>query len=171
MPLLESFTVDHTIMPAPAVRKAKTMKTPCGDVITVFDLRFCRPNREMMSEKGIHTLEHLFAGFMRDHLNGNDVEIIDLSPMGCRTGFYMSLIGEPKEERVAKAWEESMEDVMNVRSMADIPELNIYQCGSCKMHSLDEAKAIANGVLERGIGVMHNEELKLDPAKLKGASC
>ncbi len=171
MPLLESFTVDHTVMPAPAVRKAKTMKTPCGDIITVFDLRFCRPNREMMSEKGTHTLEHLFAGFMREHLNGDDVEIIDISPMGCRTGFYMSLIGEADEERVAKAWEASMEDVMNVRSMADIPELNIYQCGSCKMHSLDEAKAIADGVLKRGIGIMHNEELRLDPAKLKGASC
>ncbi|BDY12797.1 S-ribosylhomocysteine lyase [Hydrogenimonas cancrithermarum] len=171
MPLLESFTVDHTIMPAPAVRKAKTMKTPCGDTITVFDLRFCRPNKEMMSEKGIHTLEHLFAGFMRDHLNSEDVEIIDISPMGCRTGFYMSLIGEPEEIRVAKAWEAAMRDVLNVQSMADIPELNIYQCGSCKMHSLDEAKAIAKGVLDRGIGIMHNEELKLDPEKLKGATC
>jgi len=40
MPLLDSFRVDHTIMPAPAVRVAKTMKTPQGDNITVFDLRF-----------------------------------------------------------------------------------------------------------------------------------
>ncbi len=53
--------------------------------------------------KRIHTLEHLFAGFMRDHLNGNGVEIIDISPMGCRTGFYMSLIGTPDEQRVADA--------------------------------------------------------------------
>ena len=171
MPLLESFTVDHTRMPAPAVRKAKTMKTPCGDTITVFDLRFYKPNKEMMGEKGIHTLEHLFAGFMRDHLNGDDVEIIDISPMGCRTGFYMSVIGAPSEERVAKAWEASMRDVLNVERMEDIPELNIYQCGSCKMHSLEEAKEIARNVLERGIGIMHNEELKLDPEKLKGATC
>jgi len=171
MPLLESFMVDHTKMPAPAVRKAKTMKTPCGDTITVFDLRFCRPNKEMMGEKGIHTLEHLFAGFMRDHLNGDDVEIIDISPMGCRTGFYMSVIGAPSEERVAEAWKASMEDVLKVESMNDIPELNIYQCGSCKMHSLDEAKEIAKGVLEKGIGIMHNEELTLDPKKLEGATC
>ena len=171
MPLLESFTVDHTRMPAPAVRKAKTMRTPCGDTITVFDLRFCKPNKEMMSEKGIHTLEHLFAGFMRDHLNGDDVEVIDISPMGCRTGFYMSVIGEPDERRVAEAWEASMKDVLNVKSEADIPELNVYQCGSCKMHSLEEAQEIARSVLERGIGVMHNEELKLDPEKLEGATC
>ena len=59
MPLLDSFKVDHTIMPAPAVRLAKTMQTPKGDVISVFDLRFCVPNEDILSEKGIHTLEHL----------------------------------------------------------------------------------------------------------------
>ncbi len=171
MPMLDSFMVDHTRMPAPAVRIAKTMQTPCGDTISVFDLRFCKPNKEMMSERGIHTLEHLFAGFMREHLNSDNVEIIDISPMGCRTGFYMSLIGTPSEDEVAKAWEASMRDVLAVSSQEDIPELNIYQCGSCKMHSLKEAKEIARNVLERGIGIMDNEELKLDPESIKGAAC
>jgi len=171
LPLLESFTVDHTIMPAPAVRKAKTMKTPSGDTITIFDLRFCRPHKEEMSEKGVHTLEHLFAGFMRDHIVSDDVEVIDISPMGCRTGFYMSVIGEPEESRLVKAWKESMEDILEVKSMSDIPELNEYQCGNCKMHSLEEAKEIAKGILEKGIGVMRNEDLKLDPEKIKGNSC
>lgn len=162
MPLLDSFKVDHTKMPAPAVRLAKTMKTPKGDDISVFDLRFCVPNKDIMSEKGTHTLEHLFAGFMREHLNSNAVEIIDISPMGCRTGFYMSLIGTPDEKSVVKAWENSMQDVLKVKSQEDIPELNIYQCGSCKLHSLDEAKQIAQKVLNSGIGVMNNAELKLE---------
>ncbi|EMI4815808.1 S-ribosylhomocysteine lyase [Campylobacter upsaliensis] len=162
MPLLDSFKVDHTKMPAPAVRLAKTMKTPKGDEICVFDLRFCVPNKDLMSEKGTHTLEHLFAGFMRDHLNSNAVEIIDISPMGCRTGFYMSLIGTPDEKSVARAWEASMKDVLNVQDESKIPELNIYQCGTCKMHSLDEAKQIAQKVLNANIGVMNNEELKLE---------
>ncbi len=100
MPLLDSFLVDHTKMKAPALRVAKKMETPSGDRITVYDLRFCKPNEEKMSSKGIHTLEHLFAGFMRDHLNGDGVEIIDISPMGCRTGFYMSLLGSPKKKRL-----------------------------------------------------------------------
>ena len=73
MPLLESFCVDHTKMKAPAVRVAKTMDTPSGDLITVFDLRFCVPNEDQKDEKATHTIEHLFAGFMRDHLNGDDV--------------------------------------------------------------------------------------------------
>jgi S-ribosylhomocysteine lyase len=166
MPLLDSFTVDHTIMPAPAVRRAKGMKTPKGDDITVFDLRFCKPNKEIMSEKGIHTLEHLFAGFMRDHLNSKKTEIIDISPMGCRTGFYMSTIGTPSEEEVAAAWKASMEDVLAVKSQSDIPELNVYQCGTFKMHSLDEAKAISKNVLDHGIGIMDNDALALDLSKV-----
>ncbi len=165
MPLLDSFTVDHTKMPAPAVRVAKSMKTPCGDDITVFDLRFCRPNKEMLSEKGTHTLEHLFAGFMREHLNSDRVEIIDISPMGCRTGFYMSLLGTPKEEEVAEAWMKSMQDILEVKTQEDIPELNRYQCGSYMMHSLKEAKAIAKKIIDQGIGVMSNEELALDLSK------
>ena len=169
MPLLDSFRVDHTKMPAPAVRVAKNMSTPSGDDITVFDLRFCQPNKEMLSERGIHTLEHLFAGFMRDHLNSKKVEIIDLSPMGCRTGFYMSLLGTPKEKKVAKAWKKSMKDVLEVAEQKDIPELNIYQCGTCEMHSLDEAKEIAQKILDEEIGIMSNEDLKLSKKKLKGA--
>lgn len=170
MPLLDSFTVDHTIMAAPAVRVAKVMKTPHGDPITVFDLRFCRPNHEIMSERGTHTLEHLFAGFMRDHLNGNGVEIIDISPMGCRTGFYMSLIGTPDEARVAQAWLAAMHDVINVQDQSKIPELNIYQCGTYNMHSLQEAQDIAKKVVNSGIGVNKNEQLALPEEKLASLS-
>ena len=161
MPLLDSFRVDHTRMQAPAVRVAKTMKTPGGDTITVFDLRFTIPNKAMLSERGIHTLEHLFAGFMRDHLNGNGVEIIDLSPMGCRTGFYMSLIGTPAEQQVVAAWEASMNDVLKVASEEQIPELNEYQCGTYQLHSLEDARQIARQVLDTGIRINSNEELHL----------
>lgn len=162
MPLLDSFKVDHTKMKAPGVRLAKVMQTPKGDNISVFDLRFCRPNHEIMSEKDTHTLEHLFAGFMREHLNSKDVEIIDISPMGCRTGFYMSLIGRPSETEVIKAFENSMKDVLKVTSQDDIPELNKFQCGSYKMHSLSEAKEIAQNVLNKGICIIKNDEIKLE---------
>ena len=158
MPLLDSFKVDHTIMPAPAVRLAKTMQTPSKDTVSVYDLRFCVPNKDILSEKGIHTLEHLFAGFMRDHLNSKEVEIIDISPMGCRTGFYMSLIGTPSDESVKEAWAASMKDILNA---TQIPEANKYQCGTFKMHSLEEAKSIAQTVLDKGIGIMDTQKLLL----------
>ncbi len=165
MPLLDSFKVDHTKMPAPAVRLAKIMQTPKGDSICVFDLRFTKPNNDLLSERGIHTLEHLFAGFMREHLNGRDVEIIDISPMGCRTGFYMSVIGKPSEDSVREAWENSMRDVLRVKNQEDIPELNIYQCGTAAMHSLKEAQDIAAKVLDTGIKIMNTQELLLTNIK------
>ena len=161
MPLLDSFKVDHTKMIAPAVRIAKKIKTPSGDAITVYDLRFTLPNKENIEEKAIHTLEHLFAGFLRNHINSKDVEIIDISPMGCRTGFYMSAIGEPAEQEIAKGWEASMKDILNVGSEEEIPELNKYQCGSYKLHSLKGAKMVAEDVLDKGVGIMDNELLKL----------
>ena len=167
MPLLDSFKVDHTKMNAPAVRVAKTMRTPKGDDLTIFDLRFCVPNKEILPPKGIHTLEHLFAGFMRDHLNSDGVEIIDISPMGCRTGFYMSLIGTPNEQQVAQAWLASMHDILGVKDQAAIPELNIYQCGTYTEHSFQEAHEIAKNVIARGVGINKNADLALDESLLK----
>ena len=161
MPLLDSFKVNHKIMPAPAVRVAKIMKTPKGDDITVFDLRFCKPNKDILSERGIHTLEHLFAGFIRKYLNKDGIEVIDVSPMGCRTGFYMSVIGTPTAQEVASAWTYSMQDVLLVESERDIPELNEYQCGTFEMHSLEEAKNIANNILKSKVDLMKNEDLLL----------
>lgn len=166
MPLLDSFRVDHTKMNAPAVRIAKQMTSKRGDIITVLDLRFYKPNKAKMDGKGIHTLEHLFAGFIREHLNSKNLEIIDCSPMGCRTGFYMSVLGKPKEKKVAKAMIKSMKDVLKVKKESDIPELNLYQCGTYKMHSLKNAKKIAKDIIKNGVGVMDNKKLFLSEKKM-----
>ena len=165
MPLLDSFTVDHPRMEAPAVRVAKKMNTPHGDEITVFDLRFCVPNQEVMPERGIHTLEHLFAGFMRDHLNGNGVEIIDISPMGCRTGFYLLTRGLSHADAI-RLVQDSFR-FMKVKDQNQIPELNVYQCGTYTMHSLEEAQEIARHIIERDVRVNSNDELALPKEKLQ----
>ena len=52
----------------------------------------------------------------------------------------------------------------------DIPELNEYQCGTYKMHSLGEAQLIAHNVLDRGIGEMDNKKLKMSKKQLKEAN-
>ena len=167
MPLLDSFKVDHTKMYAPAVRVAKQMKSSKGDIITVYDIRLYKPNKAKMTGKGIHTLEHLFAGYIRDHLNSKKVEIIDCSPMGCRTGFYMSLLGEPSAKKVAKAVKKAMQDVLKVEKKSQIPELNIYQCGTYKMHSLKDAKKTAAYVVKAGVKTMDNKKLLLTKKQLK----
>ncbi len=106
---------------------------------------------------------------MREHLNKpGEIEIIDISPMWCRTGFYMSVIWKSSEEDVKKVWEKSMEDVLQTEK---IPEANIYQCGSCKMHSLEWAKRWAKKILDRGIVVVKNKDLELDLDKVEERCC
>ena len=161
MPMLDSFLVDHVKMPSPGLRIAKHVKTPSGDIITVYDVRFAKPNKEIIDERAMHTLEHLFAGYMRDNLQ--NYEIIDISPMGCRTGFYMSVIGEPENEEVINAWKKSMQNVLETDT---IPEANVYQCGSCYMHSLDGAKKVAKHILDNEIVIMDNEALALNPENI-----
>ncbi|WP_261369550.1 S-ribosylhomocysteine lyase [Vibrio alginolyticus] len=142
------------------------MQTPKGDTITVFDLRFTAPNKDILLKKVSHPRAPL-CRLMRNHLNGDSVEIIDISPMGCRTGFYMSLIGTPSEQQVADAWIAAMEDVLKVESQNRIPELNEYQCGTAAMHSLKEAQQIAKNILDAGVSVNKNDELALPESMLK----
>ena len=68
---------------------------------------------------------------------------------------------------IATAWSASMKDILGVSSQKDIPELNKFQCGTFAMHSLAEAKQIAQNVLNKGIGVIKNDEIELDLSKIK----
>ncbi len=142
MPLIESFTIDHTTMKAPQVRKAKVTNGPKGDLVEVFDLRFIKPNTEpYMTIEGIHTLEHILATYIREKLDG----IIDISPMGCRTGFYMSIFGEHSEKEIESALVYGLEKVLSTDS---IPGATEKECGNYKSHSLKDAKEIAERVLK-----------------------
>ena len=62
---VESFTLDHTKVKAPFVRKSGVEERN-GVRISKFDLRLLQPNLEEMPTGAIHTLEHFIAGFMRE---------------------------------------------------------------------------------------------------------
>ena len=85
MEKVESFKLDHTKVKAPYVRKCCVLDGKSGDKVSKFDLRFLQPNVEAFGTASIHGLEHLLATYLREELEG----LIDLSPMGCRTGFYL----------------------------------------------------------------------------------
>ncbi len=139
--IVESFTMDHTKVRAPFVRKAGTVTTPKGDIISKFDLRFTQPNDHAIPTASIHALEHLLAGFIRMGLD----DVVDISPMGCRTGFYLILVGEPSEEEVAKALIEALDRVLDAD---EIPAANPVQCGNYRDMSLFGAKEYAREVVE-----------------------
>lgn len=133
---VESFSLDHTKVKAPYVRMAGKKTGPRGDVVTKFDLRFAQPNEEALPIAAVHTLEHLMAEYIRDELDG----VIDLSPMGCRTGFYLALFGEPGEEDVARAVRNVLAKVAAWSDSEAIPGQDPVMCGNWKDHDLAGAK-------------------------------
>ena len=140
---VESFTLDHTLVKAPFVRRAG-IEERNGVRISKFDLRLLQPNQEEMPTGAVHTMEHFIAGFMRDKLDG----VIDISPMGCRTGFYMVTWGEPGIKDVIGALTYSLEKIIE---QEEVPAANELQCGNYKDHSLFQAKEYAKHVLKKGI--------------------
>lgn len=147
MPEIESFTLDHTAVLAPYVRKIGVEHGPSGDAITNFDVRFVQPNEGEIPTAGLHTLEHALAGLLRDRIDG----VIDISPFGCRTGFHLLMWGEPEVPAVVAAITDSLRFIADDAVEADIPGVSAFACGNFRDHSLHSAREWAKVVLDQGI--------------------
>jgi S-ribosylhomocysteine lyase len=145
-PKLESFNLDHTKVRAPYVRLAGRYQTPSGDEIRKFDLRLVQPNQAEVPTAALHTMEHLMAGYLREVLGER---VIDASPMGCRTGFYLITLGEPSETEVKDAFGHALRRV--VEHEGPIPGCSPLECGNYRDHSLPGAQAWARDILAREI--------------------
>lgn len=139
---VESFELDHTKVIAPYIRRAEIYEGEKGDKVTKFDLRFIQPNKDAMNMSGIHTLEHLLAVYLREE--NLDKDIIDLSPMGCRTGFYLTMWGDKEVDDIRQPLINSLKKVLDTK---EIPAANEVQCGNYKEHSLEEAKEYAKNFI------------------------
>lgn len=139
---VESFNLDHTKVKAPYVRLAGVKEGFNGDIIHKYDIRFCQPNKEHMEMPALHSLEHMMAEFSRNYSNN----IVDISPMGCQTGFYLSLINHNDYEDVLTILEKTLNDVLTA---TEVPACNEVQCGWAASHNLEGAQAIAITMLEK----------------------
>ncbi|OLN24055.1 S-ribosylhomocysteine lyase [Domibacillus antri] len=139
---VESFNLDHTKVKAPYVRLAGIKEGLNGDKILKYDIRFCQPNKEHMEMPSLHSLEHMMAEFSRNHSD----KIVDISPMGCQTGYYMAVINHDDYEDVLNIIEKTLEDVLEA---TEVPACNEVQCGWAASHSLEGAKEIARTMLAK----------------------
>lgn len=139
---VESFNLDHTKVKAPYVRLAGVIEGKNGDVVRKYDIRFKQPNKEHMEMPALHSLEHLMAEHIRNHTN----QVVDLSPMGCQTGFYLTMINHDDYEEVLDILEKTLRDVLNA---TEVPACNEVQCGWAANHSLEGAKQLAKEMLEK----------------------
>ena len=111
-----------------------------------FDLRFLQQNVEAFGTAAIHGLEHLLATYLREELDG----IIDLSPMGCRTGFYLIMWGDIEPSYVKLGLEKALQKVIDSKEMIAASEV---ECGNYRDLSLFGAKEYAKKALKEGFSL------------------
>lgn len=139
MEKIASFTVNHlTLLPGVYVSRKDTV----GDeVITTFDLRMTRPNFEpVINTAEIHTLEHLGATFLRNHVEYKD-RVIYFGPMGCRTGFYLVLAGDYESKEIVPLVKEMYEFMKDFEG--EVPGAAARDCGNYLDMNLGMAKFVA----------------------------
>lgn len=133
MDRIASFQVDHTtLLPGMYVSRVD------GDV-TTFDLRFIRPNTPPFLEMpAIHTIEHLFATFVRNSALRD--RVIYFGPMGCRTGFYFLTRGLSRQQALDLTRQAL---AFIVSFTGQIPGTSAEECGNWLEHDLTGAKQYA----------------------------
>jgi S-ribosylhomocysteine lyase len=146
---IASFQVDHLrLLPGLYVSRKDKFG---GTVLTTFDMRFKRPNREpVMDMPAIHTIEHLGATFLRSHPEWA-ARTVYFGPMGCRTGFYMILEGDHSSRSALPL-------VLELLNWIDgfdgpIPGAHPAECGNYSEQNLNMAKWEASryaSLLEKG---------------------
>ena len=129
---IASFSVDHDL-----ITEGIYVSRIDGDV-TTYDLRTRVPNNaecDYMSNLTMHSLEHMFATYIRNSDIGSSV--IYFGPMGCRTGFYL-LVRDIPSERVL---EEVKKALFSIAEEADVMfGASRKECGNYLELSLDAAK-------------------------------
>ena len=144
MEKIASFTIDH-IKLEPGVYVSR--KDHIGyEVITTFDLRMTSPNDEpVMNTAEMHTIEHLAATFLRNHIDYKD-KTIYFGPMGCRTGFYLLLAGDLSSKDIVPLMIEMYEFIRDFKD--EVPGASAKDCGNYLDMNLGMANYLAKRYLD-----------------------
>lgn len=145
MKKIPSFTIDHTRL-EPGIFLSRKDTTPSGDVISTFDIRLTRPNREpAVDGAALHTIEHLAATFLRNHPQWAD-RVIYWGPMGCLTGSYLLLSGDLDSTDILPLMRETFEFIAGFDG--EIPGATPRDCGNYTYNNLEEARKVARRFLD-----------------------
>lgn len=131
----ESFTLDHDAVQAPYVRRAGRHQLNGGGEVVKWDVRFTQPNEEHLTMPAIHSIEHSLATTLRTITDA----VVDISPMGCQTGFYIAVdaseLGDFDvfTDVLARAIDTALE-------LGQVPGSSRVECGWAASHSLEDMK-------------------------------
>ena len=137
MKKIASFTIDHTRL-EPGIYVSRRDVTPSGDVVTTFDVRLTRPNREAaLDPRALHAMEHLAATFLRNHPVWSP-KVVYWGPMGCATGNYLLMQGELDSADIVDLMKETMAFIAGFEG--DIPGASPRDCGNYTFMDLEGAR-------------------------------
>lgn len=138
MKKIASFTVDHTVL-----ETGIYVSRIDGD-ITTYDLRTRKPNSgDVMDHSTMHTLEHMFATYVRNSEISDDV--IYFGPMGCQTGFYL-LVRNADNGKVLEVAKKVLSDIISHEG--DVFGNSEIECGNYRTLDLQKAKDEAKRYLD-----------------------
>ena len=143
MEKITSFTIDHLkLVPGLYVSR----KDCAGEqVITTFDIRMTNPNEEpVMNTAEVHTIEHLGATFLRNHRDYAS-KTLYFGPMGCRTGFYLLLVGDYESNDIVPLMKEMFAFIADFNG--DVPGAAAKDCGNYLDMNLPMANYMAKRYL------------------------
>ncbi|MGI5824131.1 MAG: S-ribosylhomocysteine lyase [Bacillota bacterium] len=148
MKKIKSFTINHQVL-----KKGMYISRIDGDAVT-YDLRMVTPNTGLFMDYGaIHTIEHLFATYVRSGEYSEDV--IYFGPMGCRTGFYFIVRDRISHQEALDLVRETLEFIKSF--YGKIPGADPFECGNFREHNLlgainqcvDYAEALKDWTVEK----------------------
>ena len=155
MEKITSFTIDHLkLVPGLYVSR----KDFAGkQVITTFDIRMTNPNEEpVMNTAEVHTIEHLGATFLRNHRDYAS-KTLYFGPMGCRTGFYLLLVGDYESKDIVPLMKEMFVFIRDFEG--DVPGASARDCGNYLDMNLPMAKWLADRFLREVMDNMDDNRL------------
>ena len=139
MEKIASFTIDHLLL-QPGVYVSRLDRIG-AEAVTTFDLRMTSPNEEpVMNTAEMHTIEHLAASFLRNHADWKE-RVIYFGPMGCRTGFYLLLVGELTSAEILPLMQEMFAFIRDFEG--EVPGASAKDCGNYLDMNLPMAKYLA----------------------------
>ena len=155
MEKIASFTIDH-IKLKPGVYVSR--KDHAGSkVITTFDLRMTSPNDEpVMNTAEVHTIEHLGATFLRNHPQFGE-KTVYFGPMGCRTGFYLLLLGDYSSKDILPLVTEMFTFIRDFHD--EVPGASAKDCGNHLDMNLGMANWLAKRYLDQVLTNISEERL------------
>ena len=128
--IIKSFARNHDkIQPGLYLQETKNN-------IDIYDLRFVKPNTSAIPIEAMHTIEHLFATWLKTESDIKD-EVISFNPGGCQTMFYLEVFND----KLLDIQKELRKCILWCMEQTEVPGAQREECGNYKSHNLPTAKA------------------------------